>query len=233
MNKTIPLVSIIMSSFNEEQYISDSISSMLNQSFEDFEFLILDDGSSDRTYEILESFTKLDKRVKIFKNEKNLGLTKSLNILISNSNSKYIARQDSDDISHRDRLKTQINFLENNNFVGCSVRANRKNSRRNIPFLSNYLPLKFVVKFKNPLIHGTLMINRLKMQEIGNYDERFYYAQDYKLISDLVSKNLKFKRLNSILYTLNMENNISKKFKNEQKYFSDCVKNNKVPKGVN
>ena len=105
MNKTIPLVSIIMSSFNEEQYISDSISSILNQSFEDFEFLILDDGSSDRTYEILESFTKLDKRVKIFKNEKNLGLTKSLNILISNSNSKYIARQDSDDISHRDRLK--------------------------------------------------------------------------------------------------------------------------------
>ena len=84
MNKFDKL-SVIMSVYNSEENLSDSIESILNQTYKNFEFLIMDDGSSDNSSEILGEYAKKDNRVKIFKNSDNLGLTKSLNILISSS----------------------------------------------------------------------------------------------------------------------------------------------------
>ena len=75
------------------------------------------------------------------------------------------------------------------------------------------------VKFKNPIIHGTLVIKKEVLNELGNYDELFYYAQDYKLVTDIIKSNYKFKNMNLILYHLNTENNISTTFPNKQKYF--------------
>ena len=113
MNNSLNKVSIIMSVFNAEATIANSIESILNQTFEDFEFLILDDASSDSTLEILSNYSDSDKRIKLYKNKVNIGLTKSLNFLIDECNYKYIARQDADDISYKNRIIYQFDFLDN------------------------------------------------------------------------------------------------------------------------
>ena len=96
MNNKKYTVSVIMSVYNDEKNVDNAIRSILNQSYENFEFLIIDDCSADSTLEKIENFKDLDKRVKIFKNSKNIGLTKSLNLLLKNSSTELIARQESD-----------------------------------------------------------------------------------------------------------------------------------------
>jgi glycosyltransferase EpsE len=222
-------ISVIMPVYNEEENISQSIESILNQTYKNFELLLLDDRSTDKTYEIIKMISTRESRIRVFKNERNIGLTKCLNYLIGESKGKYIARQDADDISIKNRLEKQYKLLENSKYNACSTRAYVKNSNTKIPGLSTYLPINLVMKYKNPIIHGTLMIEKTALKNINNYDEDFYYAQDYKLISDLLKNYYKFKRINSALYILNMENNISSNFSKEQKYFADCVRNGTSP----
>ena len=83
------------------------------------------------------------------------------------------------------------------------------------------------MKVKNPFIHGTLFIKRKVLDEVGLYDEKFYYAQDYKLMRDLLNRRYKYKIINKPLYLLNMENNISTTKRKEQAYFANLVKKNK------
>jgi hypothetical protein len=93
-----------------------------------------------------------------------------------------------------------------------------------IPGKSYYLPKKIVMKKKNPFIHGTLLIKSSVINEVGLYNEKFYYSQDYKLMSDLLKNNYKLKIMKEPLYHLNMEGNISIKYKKEQEYYANCVK---------
>ena len=102
----VKTISVIMSVYNDENNVANAIQSILDQTFEDFEFLIIDDCSTDNTYEEMTKFVN-DSRVKLYVNEKNIGLTKSLNKLIEESNGKYIFRQDSDDISFKNRFDEQ------------------------------------------------------------------------------------------------------------------------------
>ena len=174
-------VSIILSAYNAQDTVGNAIHSILNQTYEDIELLILNDGSNDNTQKIIETFES--EKIKVFKNKKNLGLTKSLNILINNSEGEYIARQDADDVSFKDRLEKQIKLLED----------------------------------KSSLLN------------IGLYDEKFYYAQDYKLFVDMLQNNYKFKIIKHPLYSLNMKNNLSEKFSSEQNYYADCVRKGTIP----
>jgi glycosyltransferase EpsE len=217
-----------MAVYNNEETIDTSVNSILSQTYEDFEFLIVDDFSNDLTYEKLKKIQKKDKRIKLYRNPKNIGLTASLNLLISKSNFEYIARQDGDDISLRERLETQIYYLDTKHYDFCISRARIKGSKKNIPRFTHHLPSRLVIKYKNPFIHGTLMIKKNVMLDLGSYNELFYYAQDYKLFWDLLNKDIKFKYLKNVLYELNMENNISKNKTNEQEYFRECV-----VKGIN
>ncbi|MAL65457.1 MAG: hypothetical protein CMF94_05085 [Candidatus Marinimicrobia bacterium] len=217
-------ISIIMSTFNSEQHVGKSIDSILNQTFEDFEFLILDDGSTDNTQEVVKNYSKSDKRIKFYKNDVNLGLTLSLNTLIQNASGNIIARQDSDDISRKNRIEMQINFLKENNLDACTSFAVSQQTLKKINNLKSYLPLNLVIKYRNPFIHGSLILKKKVLNEIGNYDERFKYAQDYKLMTDLIKSNYKVKILKEVLYELNTENNISTNKKNEQAYYANCVR---------
>ena len=131
-----PLVSVIMSAYNAESTLETAIESILSQSFSNFEFLIMNDGSNDMTSEIIENFSQNDKRIRVFQNEKNKGLTKSLNILINLSKGKYIARQDADDFSVFSRLSSQITFLTKNNFDACSSRAINIQTKKILNYLS-------------------------------------------------------------------------------------------------
>jgi hypothetical protein len=102
-------------------------------------------------------------------------------------------------------------------------------TNRVIPGFSYFLPIKLLLKYKNPFIHGTLVIKKEVLNQLKGYDEMFVFAQDYKLMSDLVKRRYKVKIINRTLYQLNMENNISNIFKKEQEYYSKCVKQNIQP----
>ena len=112
-----PEVSVVMSAFNSEEFISESINSILNQDFKDFEFNIIDDGSTDKTLSIINKYQKIDDRIKVI-NQKNFGLTKSLNNAVSIAKSNFIARIDADDISLPSRLSTQLKYLKSNSNLG-------------------------------------------------------------------------------------------------------------------
>lgn len=219
MNKVIesPLISVLLSVYNDDKNIKTSIDSILSQSYKNIELLVMDDCSTDKTYDILKDIK--DRRLRIFRNKDNKGLTKSLNILINKSKGQILARQDSDDISLPTRLEVQFENLHNLQLDGCTTRAYIKNSKRSIPRLSHLLPLSFVIKYKNPFIHGTLMVKKSAVIDVGMYDENIIYAQDYKLFIELLKKNYKIKILKKKLYVLNMENNISSLRKEEQQYF--------------
>ena len=222
-------ISVILSVFNGEKHIANAIESVLNQSYEDFEFLILDDASTDNTNNIIKRYQKIDKRIELLKNNSNLGLTKSLNTLISKSKYEYIARQDADDLSLVERFSSQLTVINSGDYDAVTTRAIIKGENTFTPNYSYYLPRRFVMKIKNPFIHGSLMIKKSVLYDLGKYNEKFYYAQDYKLMSDLVKKNYKTKIIKEPLYVLNQKNNISTNFKNSQEYFANCVKKNIDP----
>ena len=107
-----PLVSVNMVSFNSEKYIAESIQSILNQTYKNFELIIVNDGSTDNTLLEINNFN--DSRIVIINNRKNFGIPYSRNIALRASNGKYVAIQDSDDVSLKERLHIQVNYLESN-----------------------------------------------------------------------------------------------------------------------
>ena len=227
MNKIIknPLISVLLSVYNDDKNIKKSIDSILSQSYKNIELLVIDDCSSDKTFEIINEIT--DSRIRIFRNKKNQGLTKSLNTLIKVSKGQILARQDSDDISLPNRLELQYNELQKSQLDACTTRAYVKDSKRSIPRFSHLLPLRIVKKYKNPFIHGTLMVRKNAILDVGMYDESMKYAQDYKLFLELLEKNYKIKILYKKLYILNMKNNISSLKKKEQRsYFRKIQQDN-------
>lgn len=223
------MLSVIMSVYNNEFSLKSSIESILNQTYKDFEFLIIDDCSTDNSHTILKDYELRDSRIKVFKNSKNIGLTKSLNILIEKSERDIIARQDGDDLSHNLRFQKQIKYLIQGGYDFCVSRAKIIQSEKIIPKFGYFFPKKRIIKIKNPFIHGTLLINKQTLIENGCYDEKFYYSQDYKLFYDLLNNDVKFKFLKTPLYYLNMTGNISNTYKHEQEYYANCVRKNINP----
>ncbi|MAV56709.1 MAG: hypothetical protein CMI79_04190 [Candidatus Pelagibacter sp.] len=229
MSSNNNFVSVIMSTYNSINTLDTAIESIMNQTYQNLELLIMDDCSEDGSYEKINYYKDRFTNIKIFRNKKNLGLTKSLNFLIQNSSGYYIARQDADDISFDKRIEDQVREMVNFNLDFCTTRAFIKNTRKKIPGISYYFPSKIISKLKNPFIHGTLMIKKDSIIKAGLYNENFYYAQDYKLITDMFKRNYKYRKLNKPLYMLNMENNISSNKKKEQNYYASCVKNDTLP----
>lgn len=189
----MPAISVLMSVFNEERYVPVSIESILNQSFSDFEFLITDDHSSDGTLDILHKYSSLDKRIKITKHSKQLGLARSLNEQIRASKGHYLARMDGDDIAHTKRLEKQLEFLEKNSDIGMVGSFCREidNNGRFVSLwerpTSNRSIQKAIFKF-NPFIHSSIMIRKEVIINAGMYNTECKYAQDYDLWLRVVKK---------------------------------------------
>lgn len=186
-----PTISVIMSVYNAEKYLRESIESILNQTFKDFEFIIIDDGSTDRSKEIILSFK--DPRIKLVSRE-NRGLTKSLNEAIKQSVGKYIARMDADDISEKDRFEKQINFLETNpDIYLCGTWARSIDESGAILGELKYPPQtsdeikKYLIRH-NPFIHSTVMFKKGLVDKVGFYDEKFLHVEDYELWTRVVPK---------------------------------------------
>ena len=229
MTSSNELVSVLLSTYNSEETLGESIDSLLNQTYKNLEILISDDGSTDSTIEICKKFQLKDERILLFSNKKNIGLTKSLNNLAQKASGSLIARHDADDISLPYRIEEQIQFMKKKKLDAVTTRSLVKQNNKKRPGISFYIPDKLLINRKNPFIHGTLIIKKNVFQEIGYYDERFYYAQDYKLFYDLLDKGYKVKTLNKALYILNTENNISSENLERQNYYADCVRFRKNP----
>ena len=229
MTSSNALVSVLLSTYNSEESIGESIDSLLSQTYKNLEILISDDGSTDSTKEICKKFQLKDERVLFSSNKKNIGLTKSLNNLAHKASGSLIARHDADDISLPYRIEEQIQFMKTKKLDAVTSRSLVKQNNKKRPGISFYIPDKLLINRKNPFIHGTLIIKKNVFQEIGYYDERFYYAQDYKLFYDLLDKGYKVKTLNKALYILNTENNISSENLERQNYYADCVRFRKTP----
>ena len=138
-------ISVLLSTYNDEATIQESIQSILNQTYENFELLIKIDGSSDNTYKIINEFT--DKRITVFNSEKNNGLTKSLNFLAEQSTGEYLARQDADDISLVSRFDYQLNEFENNKYKKLQVaKPTSFNNTKMAGSFFGWLPLKKQLK---------------------------------------------------------------------------------------
>lgn len=216
-------ISVIMSVKDGEKFLKNSIDSVLNQSYKNFEFLICDDGSEDNSFQICKEYSKRDNRIVLVKNSKTIGLTKSLNNLIKISTGNIIARQDADDISAHDRFSKQLKLYKKGHQIITS-RAKIYGSKKTKPRISYFLPKKTIIKKKNIFVHGTLFINKKILLNIGCYDEFYYYSQDYKLFSDLLNQGYKIKTIFKPLYIVRNDKNISTIKINEQNYFSDLVK---------
>jgi glycosyltransferase involved in cell wall biosynthesis/radical SAM superfamily enzyme YgiQ (UPF0313 family) len=185
-NNTIitPKVSIVMSVYNGEKYLFEAIQSVQNQTFNNFEFIIVNDASSDTTAKILHQID--DPRFIIFTNEQNFGLTKSLNKALKHCRGEFIARMDADDISHPFRLEKQVSFLESHPkcaLVGSSyyVIDEESNIKSHIDVLTESSQIKAGLKSQNWFGHGSVMIRKSALLKVGEYDEQFRYAQDYDL----------------------------------------------------
>ncbi len=181
-----PSISIILSTWNGAEFLSKSIESVLEQTYKNFEFIIVDDGSTDRTPEILRDYAKRDPRIKIITNDENIGLTKSLNKAIRVAHGKYIARQDADDISLPQRLEKQIEYLLNHPEIkvlgtfGYLIAQEAKILGKEIVPVSSQAIKKTLIK-RNPFIHSSVMIEKEIIDKIGRYNERFKTSQDYEL----------------------------------------------------
>ena len=144
MNKENNLVSVVLPVYNSEETIEKSLESILNQTYNNIEILLIDDGSTDNSLEICERYEDNYSNVRLFKNYKNVGLTKSLNILINESKGEYICRQDADDVSLPTRIQTQITTVISENLDACTTRAKVLNKNRVITNISFYLTLNLI-----------------------------------------------------------------------------------------
>lgn len=182
----MPKVSVIMSVYNGSRYLSQSLESILNQTFTDFEFIIVDDGSTDNTWEILTEYAARDSRIILIRNEKNIGLTKSLNKGLARAQGEYIARQDADDFSLPDRFEHQVRFLDTHSEVGVLGTAfyiidEDGNVSGTVTPPQESALLHWLLLFCNPIPHPTVMARRKLICAVNGYNPEFVTAQDYDL----------------------------------------------------
>ena len=223
-----PLVSIIMSVFNSERYLSDAIQSILNQTYTNYDFIIADDGSTDRSLSIILDYANKDSRIIVIENDQNVGLSTSLNKCLCIASGKYIARMDADDISLPDRIKKQVNFLELNSDIGllgtCGfyIDENKKIiGEINVP-LSN-AAIGWRATFTNPFVHPSIMLRKTSLINFPNiYNGEYLLAEDYYLWVNLL-KTTKGSNLSEKLYLYRIHNqsvSIQKKEKQKKTHLS-------------
>lgn len=182
--KSSPLVSVLMPVYNCDQYILESIESVLNQTFSDFELLIIDDCSTDNTFNIIQAIE--DERIKLFQKPKNSGYTDSLNYGISIAKGKYVARMDGDDICLPTRFEKQVNFLDKNpEVILCGTAIQIIGTEKVLRHPLNHDEIKVKLCFANSLYHPTLM-GRIEVFKEHNYDKKYEPAEDYELWTRLV-----------------------------------------------
>ncbi|MFM7684234.1 MAG: glycosyltransferase family 2 protein [Bacteroidota bacterium] len=219
------LVSVVMPVFNSEKYLHEAIDSILNQSFENFEFLIINDGSTDSSESIIKSFS--DKRIKYYAFEENVGYLKCLNFGIQNALGKYIARMDSDDISLPNRFSYQVDYMENNQEIGvCGTFIQYFGDESGF-----WRPPIKSEAIKAGLINGSTISHPASMIRASvlfenkiEYSKEYYLAEDYYLWYQLSSLT-EFYNIPEVLlrYRIN-DKQVSTVFESKQTYLKQEIR---------
>lgn len=195
------IVSIILPIYNCETHLRCVLDNLINQTFEDFELIAVDDGSTDKSLKVLQQYANIDKRIKIIVNQNNIGLTKSLNKGIKKAKGDYIVRQDADDIPSTNRIEKQLKFLlSNKDYAFCGCNGIEKKYNKQILKYFKYREIYRNLIAENCFIHPSIVIRKSILEEFGYYDENYLYGQDYELWCRLIYKfNLKAMNLNENL----------------------------------
>jgi len=174
-----------MSVYNGETYLRQAIDSILNQTYQDFEFIIVNDGSTDSSCDIILSYK--DPRIRMIDNQHNMGLTKSLNRGLEKAKGKFIARMDADDISLVDRFAIQMEIMEGHEVDICGTAMQIIDGNSNIigrmgpkNIVDSDLPAS-ILDNSTCLLHPTIMMKRSALEEVGGYNPDIRYAQDFDL----------------------------------------------------
>jgi len=190
---TPPIVSVLMPVYNNEEYLVDAIDSILTQTFGEFEFIIIDDGSTDGSIEILNRYKNKDPRIKVYLQSQNVGIVEALNKGVKLSTGKYIARMDADDISLPDRLERQLAFLDSNPEVGV-LGTNIQlidavgEQHETIKFPDSHNQILWSLCFYSPIVHPSALIRRNVILRVGGYRSKYPHAEDYDLWTRLAGE---------------------------------------------
>ncbi|MBP6034010.1 MAG: glycosyltransferase [Candidatus Moranbacteria bacterium] len=211
-----PKISVVMAVFNGQNYLAEAIESVLGQTFPDFEFFIVNDGSIDGTEDIIERYLEKDSRIRYLKNEINSGQSKSWNRAIESARGEFIIRMDADDVCVLDRFEKQYQYMishPNVDVLGSRyyIFSNDKNQKIESP---EFFDIK---DGRPPVHHPTCCIRKNLFQRFGYYDPKYDGAEDAELWYRFYSKGVEFVNLDEYLlwYRVHGENVSIKKIKKQ------------------
>lgn len=195
MNKP---VSVVMTVYNAQEYLAEAIQSILDQTFTDYEFIIVDDCSTDKSLQIAQVFQQKDPRIQIHHHEQNMGISGARNTGVKLAQGKYIAWMDADDISMPDRIEKELTFFENNPTVGVvssCVNLIDKQGKNigEVKMPLTQIPISWALCFYDPIINPAVMINRDLYARVGEYrnlveNKGDYFPEDYDLWVRLINE---------------------------------------------
>ena len=207
-----PIISVILPVYNCEKYVSEAVQSVLNQTFADFELLIIDDCSTDATVSIIQSFS--DQRINLILKEKNSGYTDSLNYAISIAKGKYIARMDGDDICLDTRFQKQIEVMNaDEEVILCGTAIQIIDSEKILKHPINHDDIKVKLCFSNAFFHPTVLFRKDVFAQF-HYNKEFEPAEDYDLWTQLVFKG-KVMNIDEVLLKYRVHANQISNYKND------------------
>ena len=225
-------VSVLMPAYNAEKYLGEAITSILNQTFSDFELIIIDDASTDNTAKIIKSFD--DKRVKYFRNKQNSGVTVSLNNGLKHCCGEFVARMDADDICFPTRFEKQVSKLqEGYDIVGTNIIfIDEKGEKQGIRTYSNNIDS--VIRMESPLAHPSVMFRKDFLQKTGWYRTEYNSAEDYDLWIRFYTNNARFFIIQESLLLYRQHTNTVKNLKTKSTIRTTIrVKKNAKKAGMN
>lgn len=202
----MPLLSVVMSTYNRENIVSETIESILNQTFTDFEFIIIDDCSVDGTFDLINSYN--DSRIKLFKNYQNKGCTFNYHVGHNISSGQYVAHTDDDDISFPDRFEKQLEYLQENkdiSLLGTFIETFGENARPSWVLFTEPEKIDFLMNFYNPFCHSSIIYDkRFADRNFINYNLRCKCSQDYDFYKQFILKNGKIANISETLVRYRM-----------------------------
>ncbi len=220
----MPKVSVVMPVFNGEQFVEEAVRSILAQTYTDFDFIIIDDGSTDRTLDILSRIR--DSRIRLVTHRQNQGLIDSLNEGFALSTGKYLARMDCDDVAHPSRLLKQVQFLDRNTsvgVVGSSARIIGAKTGSIHPPRGHEL-IKISCLFDSPMVHPSVILRKDVLSD-PVYDKSYTHAEDYELWARLLLNGVRLHNLSDELLDYRVHNaQVSTQHRSMQVRAADAVR---------
>lgn len=204
-----PTISVLMSVYNDEKYLEDAVESVLGQTYRDFEFLITDDSSDDNSCEVIREYAEQDERIRVFTNEENQGLTRSLNDMLSKARGELIARMDADDISRKPRFEKQVALFESNPSADIVFGDTLLIDKYGDPVCQSWRPgeeeIIEALGTRCRVPHPTVMMRASAVRKVGGYDESYWTGQDHDLWQRMKRSGATFRYISEVIlnYRLN------------------------------